>query len=160
MNMSDYLALFPGASREKPKLMALARAVLRQAMDLVPLTEQLLSGFSFALAEGSQLDALAAASGLARTDMNLGSACPDADFREYLLAKLALWTWDGTNRTVPAVLAKAGIGRQMRDGLDGSVEITGAGQTPRADYEKLFPIPAGISWQGIVPRPPIILEGV
>ncbi len=45
MNMSDYLALFPGASREKPKLMALARAVLRQAMDLVPLTEQLLSGF-------------------------------------------------------------------------------------------------------------------
>ena len=35
MQLSDYLALFPGASREKERFMALAEALLRQAGDLM-----------------------------------------------------------------------------------------------------------------------------
>ena len=34
MNPNDYLALFLGATREKPRFMALAETVLRQAADL------------------------------------------------------------------------------------------------------------------------------
>lgn len=34
MQLSDYLALFPSASREKSRFMALAEAVLSQVMDL------------------------------------------------------------------------------------------------------------------------------
>ena len=59
--MSDlafYLALFPAFSREKPRFAAMAEAVLRQVTDLMALVPQLASGFSFALAEGIQLDAL------------------------------------------------------------------------------------------------------
>ena len=80
MNINDYLALFPGASRDKPRFMALAEAVLRQAADLITLTEQILSGFSFAAAEGTQLDDIAEAIGLNRAD--LGTGVPDETFRQ------------------------------------------------------------------------------
>ena len=66
MTLEYYLSLFPGAAREKARFMALAGAVLRQAADMIPLTAQLQSGFSFASAEGLQLDALAASVGLGR----------------------------------------------------------------------------------------------
>ena len=93
----DWLSLFPGAARNKPRFMALAGAVLRQAEDLENLTAQLQSAFSFAGAEGVQLDAVAEAVGLRRSD--IGTDVPDEDFRRYLLAKLALWAWNGTNET-------------------------------------------------------------
>ena len=100
MTLNDYLSLFPGASRGHPRFMAFAGAVLRQAADLLPLAAALQSGFSFAAAEGIQLDALAAAVGLRRE-----SGMTDEAFRQYLLAKLALWRWDGTNAGIPAVRA-------------------------------------------------------
>ena len=132
MTLTDYLALFPGATREKTRFMALAEAVLRQAMDLMALTEQIQSGFSFAAAEGKQLDDIAAAVGLVRPAPD----CPDREFRAYLLAKLALWTWDGTNETVQEVLDLALPGTRMTDNGDGTVTVTGD--------RDLVPVPAGI----------------
>ena len=135
----EWLSLFPGASRDRPRFMALAEAVLRQVSDLAALTAQTQAGFSFARAEGIQLDQIAAAIGLNRSD--IGTDVPDETFRQYLLAKLALWTWDGTNKTVPEVLGIALPGSTQTDNGDGSVTInTGSG----LPVEKVFPVPAGI----------------
>ena len=131
MELSGYLSLFPGASREKPRFMALAEAVLSQTMDLVPLIASLQSGYSFASAEGIRLDAIAGAIGLKRDP---GMA--DEAFRQYLLDKLKLWTWDGTNEGVPAVLPQ---GATLSDNGNGTVSVTPSGT--RAD---ILPVPAGV----------------
>ena len=135
----EWLSLFPGASRDRPRFMALAEAILRQAADLAALTVQVQAGVSFARAEGIQLDQIAEAIGLNRRDV--GPNVPDETFRQYLLAKLALWTWDGTNKTVPEVLGIALPGSTQTDNGDGTVSITGLFPT---ELEKSFPIPAGI----------------
>ena len=133
MQLSDYLGLFPGSTREKPKFMALAEAVLRQAADLAALTADLQTGFSIASAEGVQLDALAEVLGLSREP---GMA--DEAFRQYLRVKLALWRWDGTNEGIPAALA-AQPGVTVTDNLDGTVTVNPAG-TER----EMLPVPAGV----------------
>ena len=120
--------------------MALAEAVLRQAVDLASLTAQLQSGFSFASAEGQQLDDLAAAVGLSREDFSVGEA-PDEDFREYLLAKLAMWTWDGTNGTLRETLNREGITYSMTDNQDGTVSLSANGYAPPGP---VWPVPAGV----------------
>ncbi len=134
MTRAYYLSLLPGTSREKARFMALAEAVLRHATDLIPLTAQLQSGFSFASAEGIQLDALAASVGLSRE-----TGMTDGEFRQYLLAKLALWTWDGTNKGVPDVLAAALAGIREEDNQDGTVTVT-----PSGIRQDLLPVPAGV----------------
>ena len=48
MNLDDYLSLFPAYTRDRPRFIALAGAVLRQVMDLMDLVPHLASGFSFA----------------------------------------------------------------------------------------------------------------
>ena len=144
MTLYGYLSLFPGASREKDRFMALAEAVLRQVTDLIPVTLGALSNYSFLTAEGEALDQLAAVFGLGRVDTASGIACTDADFRAYLLAKLALWTWDGTDRDVPTVLARAGITKSQTDRMDGTVGISLSGTMPRAEARLVFPYPAGI----------------
>ena len=131
MDLNGYLALFPGASREKPRFMALAQAVLQQVVDLMTLIETIQSGFSFATAVGSQLDAIAEAVGLSRE-----YGMTDEDFRAYLLQKLKLWTWDGTNVNAPAVLPE---GVTETDNLDGTVTVSPAGTR-----QDLLPIPAGV----------------
>ncbi len=131
MNTEQYLVLFPGASREKPRFMALAEAVLQQVADLMALIESIQSGFSFASAEGVQLDAIAEAVGLSRE-----SGMTDEDFRAYLLQKLKLWTWDGTNVSVPAVLPEEVT---ETDNLDGTVTVILAGTR-----QDLLPVPAGV----------------
>ena len=131
MVLNDYLALFPGASREKPRFMALAQAVLQQVVDLMTLIESIQSGFSFAAAEGEQLDAIAEAVGLSRE-----YGMTDEAFRAYLLQKLKLWTWDGTNVNAPAVLPE---GVTETDNRDGTVTVSPAGT--RQDF---LPIPAGV----------------
>ena len=131
MDLNDYLALFPGASREKPRLMALAEVVLRQVVDLMTLIESIQSGFSFAAAEGEQLDAIAEAVGLSRE-----YGMTDEAFRAYLLQKLKLWSWDGTNVNAPAVLPE---GVTETDNLDGTVTVSPAGTR-----QDLLPIPAGV----------------
>ncbi len=54
----DYLDLFPGTTREKARFMALAQAVLQQAVDLMALVPMTETGFSFGAAVGKQLNAL------------------------------------------------------------------------------------------------------
>lgn len=131
MNTGKYLMLFPGASREKPRFMALAEAVLHQVVDLMNLIESIQSGFSFASAEGNQLDAIAEAVGLSRE-----SGMTDDAFRAYLLQKLKLWTWDGTNISVPAVLPE---GVTETDNRNGTVTVSPAGTN-----KELLPLPAGV----------------
>ena len=135
MLLSDYTVLFPGASREKARFMALAEAVLSQALDLMALTASLQSGFSFASAEGIQLDAIAEAVGLSRE-----FGMTDEQFRQYLLAKLTLWTWDGTNVGMPAVLPQ---GVTEMDNGNGTVAVSPAGTR-----QDLLPVPAGIKVVG------------
>ena len=131
MNTEQYLVLFPRASREKARFMALAEAVLQQVVDLMTLIESIQSGFSFATAEGGQLDAIAEAVGLSR---ELGMT--DEAFRTYLLQKLKLWTWDGTNVNVPSVLP-AGV--TETDNQNGTVTVSPAGTR-----QDLLPVPAGV----------------
>ena len=131
MVLNDYLALFPGTSREKARFMAMAEAVLRQAVDLMALIGEIRSGFSFATAEGAQLDAIAAAVGLSRE-----YSMTDEAFRAYLLQKLKLWSWDGTNLNVPSVLPD---GVTETDNRNGTVTVSPAGIG-----QDLLPIPAGI----------------
>ena len=111
MGINDYLDLFPGASREKFRFMVLAQEVLQQAVDLMALIETIQSGFSFATAVGSQLDAIAEAVGLSREYV-----MTDEAFRAYLLQKLKLWSWDGTNVNAPAVLPEGVTETDNRDG--------------------------------------------
>ena len=131
MNTEQYMVLFPGASREKARFMALAEAVLQQAVDLMTLIDSIQSGFSFATAEGEQLDAIAAAVGLSRE-----YSMTDEAFRAYLLQKLKLWSWDGTNLGTLAVLP---AGLTETDNQNGTVTVSPAGTE-----QELLPIPAGI----------------
>ncbi len=131
MELNDYLALFPGASREKERFMALAEAVLRQAVDLMNLVEMIQPGYSFASAEGKQLDGIAEAVGLAREN-----GMTDEAFRQYALQKLKLWNWDGTNEGVSDVLP---AGATETDNGNGTVTVSPAGTDPA-----LVPVPAGV----------------
>ena len=113
--------------------MALAEAVLRQVLDLDALVASLQPGFSFVSAEGKQLDAAAEAVGFRRE-----TGMTDEAFRQFLLAKLVLWNWDGTNEKVPAALS-AQPGVTVTDHSDGTVSVSPAGTNP-----ELVPVPAGI----------------
>ena len=131
MVLSDYLALFPGASREKERFMALVEAVLRQSADLMNLVEMIQPGYSFAAAEGKQLDAAAEAVGLEREN-----GMTDEAFRQYVLHKLKLWAWDGTNEGVSAALPE---GVSETDNGNGTVTVRPAGTG-----QDLLPIPPGV----------------
>ena len=133
MELNDYLALFPGASREKERFMALAGAVLSQVTDLQALVAGMQPAFSFAAAEGEQLDRIAEAAGLARE-----SGMTDEAFRQYLLSKLCLWGWDGSNEGAEAALA-AQPGVSVSDNGNGTVTVT-----PGGTREDLVPVPAGV----------------
>ncbi len=71
--IEDYLSLFPGSTREKARFMELAEAVLRQVTDLQAVVAFMNGAFSFAEAEGKQLDLLAESVGLSRADTAAGS---------------------------------------------------------------------------------------
>ena len=139
----DWLALFPGATRDKPRFMALAEVVLRQVNDLLPLIAQLQSGFCFETAEGKQLDQVAAAMGLSRKDTAEGPTCSDETFRTYIRTKLALWRWEGTNAGVSVMLENVLQGNTETDNDNGTVTVISEGNLP-AEVGKLFPVPAGV----------------
>lgn len=113
--------------------MALAEAVLSQAADLQHVVAEIRAGYAAGQAEGNQLDAAAEALGL-RRETGMG----DEAFRQFLLAKLTLWTWDGTNEKVPAALS-AQPGVTVTDHANGMVSVSPAGTDP-----ELVPVPAGI----------------
>ena len=135
MNTEQYMVLFPGASREKPRFMALAEAVLRQAVDLMTLIESIQSGFSFASAEGIQLDALGESVSLPRQE-----GWSDETYRAVLLRKLKRCRWDGTNETVPEFLEE---GETLCDNDNGTVSVQPPAPLPLLAGE-LLPVPLGI----------------
>ena len=135
MNLNDYLTLFSGNLRDKEKFMALAEAILTQVMDLSAFADNLQAAYAVDEAEGIQLARLAAASGLSRAD--LGNNVSDADFREYIKGKYRLWTWDGTNAGVPAVLPE---GVTETDNMNLTVSAS-----PSGTNKDILPLPAGMS---------------
>jgi len=139
MILNEYLALFTGATREKPRFMALAEAVLRQVMDLQAVIGQTQAAFSVEGAEGVQLDALAGALGIRRSE--LGENVPDSAFRQYIRGKLALRRWDGTNGTAQAALEEALPGRTETDNQDGTVTVSPDGER----WKGIVAVPAGVT---------------
>ena len=139
----DYLALFPGSTREKTRFMALATAVLRQVTDLQSVVSQINGAFAPTSAQGTQLNVLAASLGLSRADTSSGVTVSDATFRDFIRKKLIQWSWDGRNVTVSDALAKIQPGARQTDNMNGTVTITGAGSQP-APVKELFPIPGGV----------------
>ena len=133
MNLDDYLSLFPAYTRDRPRFIALAGAVLRQVMDLMDLVPQLASGFSFAHAEGVQLDALGGSVGIIRQE-----GWDDESYRRVLLKKLKLYTWDGTNERA---FDFAEEGEVFVDNGDGTVTARTGLPLPAGE---VMPVPMGI----------------
>ena len=133
MALKDYMNLFPAFSREKPRFAALAEAVLRQAADLMALAPQLASGFSFASAEGIQLDALGESVRIPRQE-----GWDDETYRKVLLRKLKLNTWDGRNETSFSYLEE---GEMYCDNGNGTITVRTQRPLPA---DGLLPIPIGV----------------
>ena len=138
MMLNEYLALFPGVTREKVRFMALAEAVLRQVTDLQDVIATINSAYSVGEAAGVQLDAFAEALGIRRAE--LGENVPDSAFRQYIRGKLVLRRWDGTNGTAQAALDEALPGRTETDNQDGTATVSPDGER----WKALVPVPAGI----------------
>ena len=150
MELNDYISMFPGATREKLRFMALAEAVLSQVSDLFPVIGQLNSGFSLDTAQGKQLDQEAAAVGLKRNDAGANNeTVTDAMFRDYIRAKLALWRWDGTNKDAADVFRGTVLsGSRLLDNQDGTVTAVLPDPVPEQPVtfrpDQTFPYPAGV----------------
>ena len=143
MNLDDYLSLFPGSTREKPRLMAVASAVLQQAVDLQAVVGELNAAFAPATALGTQLDALGESLGLSRLDTTAGAAATDEVYRDFIRKKLIRWGWDGTNKTVPGIAEQIKTGSVEKDNQNGTVTVTGAGMQPAA-VKDIYPVTAGV----------------
>ncbi|MBR6966164.1 MAG: hypothetical protein IKH81_03680 [Clostridia bacterium] len=135
MNITDYLSLFPGHTREKPRFMALAEAILHQVEDLWQLLPEMECAFSFSYASGLQLDALGASVSVPRRE-----GWDDETYRSVLLRKLKLWTWDGTNETVPSFLSE---GETLQDNDNMTVTVHADEPLP-VPSDEWFPVPAGV----------------
>ncbi len=133
----DWMPLFPAYTRRMPRFSALARAVLSQAGDLEAVIRSIPAAYSPDHACGVQLDAVGKAAGLPRPDR-----LPDEDYRTYLLAKLALFTWDGTNGTARPLLDSIFPGSTICDGGNGTVSVHIV--SPLQEQYGLYPLPAGV----------------
>ena len=167
----NYMSLFPSASRELPRFSALAEAILSQVNDLMAVIAALPAAFSVSGAVGEQLDALGSSMMLPRSATSIvatphsgdrsfrltsapsefpplaadgasPSGLTDAEYREYLAAKLALFTWDGSNDSAQEILARLFPGSTICDNCDGTVTVHPA-STLQAEHG-LFPVPAGV----------------
>ncbi len=133
----DHLTLFPSASRNLPRFSALAEAVLSQVNDLIAVVQSMNAAFSVSGAEGAQLDALGASVGVPRPE-----GMTDADFRQVIAAKLALFPWDGANDTAQEILSRVFPGSTICDNQDGTVTVHTVSALQAE--QKLFPLPAGV----------------
>ena len=133
----DYMTLFPAYTRNMPRFSALAQSILTQAGDLETLIQSIPAAYAPETAQGIQLDAVGEASGLPRPD-----SLPDADYRTYLLAKFALFTWDGTNETAQPILSRIFPGSTISDNGDGTVTVHTV--SPLQATYRLYPLPAGV----------------
>ena len=143
MTFEDYVSLFPGSTREKPRLMAVASAVLQQAVDLQAVVGEVNVAFAPASAQGVQLDALGESLGLSRLDTTAGAAATDEVYRDFIRKKLIRWCWDGTNKSMPGIAEQMKAGSVEKDNLNGTVTVTGAGSQP-ATVKDIYPVTGGI----------------
>ena len=133
----DYMTLFPAYTRQMPRFSALAQSILTQAGDLETLIRNIPASYAPETAEGIQLDAFGEASGLQRPE-----GLPDIDYRTYILAKFALFTWDGTNETAQPLLNRLFPGSTISDNGNGTVIVHTV--SPLQATYSLYPLPAGI----------------
>lgn len=143
MTLEDYLGLFPGSTREKSRFMAVASAVLQQAVDLQAVVGEVNAAFAPASAQGAQLDALGESLGLSRLDTSAGAAATDEVYRDFIRKKLIRWGWDGTNKTVPGITEQLQAGSMENDNQNGTVTVTGAGTQPAA-VKEMYPVTGGV----------------
>ena len=133
----NYMSLFPAVSRNMPRFSALAEAILAQVNDLQSVIAILPAAYSVSEAVGSQLDAIGESFAFPRPE---GMA--DADYRSCLLAKLLLYTWDGTSESAQELITRLFPGSTFCDNCDGTVAVHPVSDLQR-DW-KLYPLPAGV----------------
>ena len=128
----DYMTLFPGYTRDKPRFAALATAVLQQVYDLIALVPEMESGFSVAHAVGEQLDALGVTLSIPRQ-----SGWNDETYRSILLRKLRRNQWNGLNSCAFEYVDE---GETFTDNCNGTVTATTVEAVPA---NEVMPIPMG-----------------
>ena len=128
----DYMTLFPGYTRDKPRFAALAAAVLQQVNDLIALVPELESGFSVAHAVGEQLDALGVSLSIPRQ-----SGWNDETYRSILLRKLRRNQWNGLNSCAFEYVDE---GETFTDNCNGTVTTTTVEAVPAGE---VMPVPMG-----------------
>ena len=128
----DYMSLFPGYTRDKPRFAALAAAVLKQVNDLIALVPEMEAGFSVAHAVGAQLDALGASVAIPRK-----SGWNDETYRSILLRKLRRNQWNGLNDSAFEYVDKGEI---FTDNCNGTVTATTVEAVPA---KEVMPVPMG-----------------
>ncbi len=129
----DYMTLFPGYTRDKPRFAALAAAVLQQVYDLIALIPELESGFSVAHAVGAQLDALGVSLSIPRQ-----SGWNDETYRSILLRKLRRNQWNGLNDSAFEYVDE---GETFTDNCNGTVTAVTVEAVPA---KEVMPVPIGI----------------
>ena len=128
----DYMTLFPGYTRDKPRFAALAAAVLQQVYDLIALVPEMESGFSVAHAVGAQLDALGVSLSIPRQ-----SGWNDETYRSILLRKLRRNQWDGLNESAFDDVEE---GETFIDNCNGTVTAVTVEAVPAGE---VMPVPMG-----------------
>ena len=128
----DYMTLFPGYTRDKPRFAALAAAVLQQVYDLIALVPEMESGFSVAHAVGEQLDALGVSLSIPRQ-----SGWNDETYRSILLRKLRRNQWNGLNDSAFEYVDE---GETFTDNCNGTVTATTVEAVPAGE---VMPVPMG-----------------
>ena len=133
MSRIDYIALFSGYIRDKPRFSALASAVLQQVYDLMALVPELESGFCIGQAVGVQLDALGDSVSVAR-----GSGWDDETYRRILLRKLRRNQWNGLNDSSFEYVDE---GESFSDNCNGTVTAV---TVEAISANEVLPVPIGI----------------
>ena len=129
----NYMTLFPGYIRDKPRFAALAAAVLQQVNELMALVPALESGFSVGQAVGVQLDALGASVSVSRQN-----GWDDETYRRILIRKLRRNQWNGLNESAFDCVVE---GESFCDNGDGTVTAATAESVPAGE---IMPVPMGI----------------
>ena len=129
----DYMTLFPGYIRDKPRFAALASAVLQQVTDLMALVPSLESGFSVGHAVGLQLDALGDSVSIVREN-----GWDDETYRRIMLRKLRRNQWNGLNESS---FDYVDPGETYSDNSNGTVTATTQEVVP---VNNVMPVPMGV----------------
>ena len=128
----DYMTLFPGYTRDKPRFAALFAAVLQQVNDLIALVPEMESGLSVAQAVGEQLDALGVSLSIPRQ-----SGWNDETYRSILLRKLRRNQWNGLNDSAFEYVDE---GETFIDNCNGTVTAVTVEAVPAGE---VMPVPMG-----------------